>query len=477
MVDSRKRSRKKTAGLAGVAGPPAGGPCGWPSSWASWSWSTSTSSGGRRGPACPRSRPAPPRPRSSGPRPTRRLPGTRGGPPTAAQLLAAAGVDPGQGKTVEDGVRRGDSLGRLLKRNGLDPAQSDEVIRALHDVLDFKSLRPGQRYRLERGPDGRVMQFELIESRRSSRSEATRKPSGEMEGKKIQAQTRTELDEVGGRIDSSLYASIKAAGEDTQLVGFFVDVFAYDLDFYSDTHEGDTFKLVVEKVYKGDEFLHYGHILAAEYKGAAGSFRALRWKPPGARHGRYFDDQGHALERTLLKTPLKFTRDLVEVQPAPDAPDPAPIARPPRASTTPRPRAPRSGRRRPASSRRAGPPAAPATWSSCATAAASRPSTCTCRSSRAASTSGEHVDAKTVIGYVGHTGLATGPHLHFGVKRNGTYVNPQKLVPMRKAGVSRRQMSHFLADVSGLESRLDHIQVPGAPSSSGAAVGLAKPAN
>jgi murein DD-endopeptidase MepM/ murein hydrolase activator NlpD len=477
MVDSRKRSRKKTAGLAGPARPARRGTLRLVlvlgvlvlvNLYVFW-WKKGTSLPEVKARAAQASIERP-KDAAEG-----ALPGTRNGPPTAAQLLAVAGVDTGHGVTVEDQVKRGDSLGRLLKRNGLSPAESDEVIRALHDVLDFKSLRPGQHVRLERGADGRVMRFELVESR-TVRVQATRTPSGAMEGNKVQDPTRTELDEVGGRIDSSLYASIKAAGEDTQLVGFFVDVFAYDMDFYTDTHEGDSFKLVVEKVYKGQDFLHYGHILAAEYRGAAGTFRALRWQPPGAKEGRYFDDQGHALERTLLKTPLVFTRisskfDLHRMHPILHrsrahlgvdyaAPEGTPVRA--AASGTIEARRPAGGAGNMIILKHGG-----------------GLETVYMHLSKFARGQhvGQHVDAKTVIGFVGHTGLATGPHLHFGVRRNGSYVNPQKLVPIRKRGVGRREMSRFLADVSGLESRLDHIAVPGAAPSGGDAVGLAKPAN
>ena len=72
---------------------------------------------------------------------------------------------------------------------------------------------------------------------------------------------------------------------------------------------------------------------------------------------------------------------------------------------------------------------------------------------------GQRIEAKTVIGYVGTTGLSTGPHLHFGVKKNGEYIDPTKLAPMRgKSRRRRKTLTRFKAEVGKLEALLanDH---------------------
>lgn len=82
--------------------------------------------------------------------------------------------------TVLDGkVAKSDTLGKLLKRSGLSAAESDEIIRALSGVLDFRAIRAGQTFRIERASDGRVKRFELDLSR-SHRVSAERAPSGEL---------------------------------------------------------------------------------------------------------------------------------------------------------------------------------------------------------------------------------------------------------------------------------------------------------
>jgi murein DD-endopeptidase MepM/ murein hydrolase activator NlpD len=72
---------------------------------------------------------------------------------------------------------------------------------------------------------------------------------------------------------------------------------------------------------------------------------------------------------------------------------------------------------------------------------------------------GQKLKAKTVIGYVGSTGMSTGPHLHFGVKQNGVFIDPSKLTPIRSGGVNARDLDGFRAEVAKLEEQLTAIKI------------------
>lgn len=91
----------------------------------------------------------------------------------------SASLEPRQRQVVEGKVGKADTLGKVLRASGLTAAEGDEVIRALAAVLDYKAIRPGQPYRIERGSDGRVVRFEL-ELSKSHALRAERKPSGEL---------------------------------------------------------------------------------------------------------------------------------------------------------------------------------------------------------------------------------------------------------------------------------------------------------
>ncbi|MBA3537986.1 MAG: hypothetical protein H0T79_00005, partial [Deltaproteobacteria bacterium] len=141
----------------------------------------------------------------------------------ATLLNASAPVGPPG--AVDGKVGKSDTLGRVLKQSGLQASERDEVIRALTGVLDFRTIRQGQAYHLERGPDGRVKLFELVVSK-LQKVRAVRGVTGELVGTSDDSATRIEVTSFGGRIESSLYAAIKGAGENAALVDFFVDVFA-----------------------------------------------------------------------------------------------------------------------------------------------------------------------------------------------------------------------------------------------------------
>ena len=356
---------------------------------------------------------------------------------------------------VEEKVQKGDSLGRVLRRGGLAPVEADEVIRALAGVMDFKAIRPGQTYRIERGSDGKVRYFELILSK-VQKVTACRDAQGVLVGKDDQTQTRIEVKAIGGRIDSSLYAAIRDAGEDPALVAFFVDVFAYDIDFYNDTHEGDEFRVVVEKEYKDQEFLRFKRILAAQYNGRAGTFSVYHHNSSG-KGDHYYTDKAESVEKSFLKTPLKFARMssgfnrkrlhpvLHRVKAHLGVDYAAPTGTP--------------------------------VWSAAAGTVVHRAKSggagnlVTIRHDNGLETLymhlskfanikvGDHIPAKTVIGYVGATGLASGPHLHFGVKKHGEFVDPAKLEPTRGAPVPASTRGQFLADVQKFGKLLSSVSI------------------
>jgi murein DD-endopeptidase MepM/ murein hydrolase activator NlpD len=379
-------------------------------------------------------------------------------PPAPVEAAPKAGDPaPNPGRWVDGEVMKDDSLGKILRREGLTPPEADELIRSLQPVMDLRKIRAGQTYRLHFDKDGVVLAFEFQVSRVLT-IRAERGADGAMAAKRVEAATETRVIEVGGSVHSSLYNSIKEAGEDTSLVAFFVDVFAYDINFYIDQHKGDTFRMLVEKVYLEDEFLHYGRVLAAEYQGKVGTHRAFWWKAPNAERGRYYNEQGRSVEKTFLKTPLKFARVSSKFNPR---------------------------RMHPVLHREKGhwgtdyaAPTGTPVWAAASGKIVFRgrkggAGNCVILKHdngyrtvymhlskfRRGQSVGKRVQQKTVIGYVGATGLATGPHLHFGVKINGKYVDPQKIKMKPGPPVPKSQMAQFESDTSQLVAQLQEIRV------------------
>jgi murein DD-endopeptidase MepM/ murein hydrolase activator NlpD len=361
---------------------------------------------------------------------------------------------PNQGP-FEGTIEAGDSLSRVLHRAGLDAREIHEVTVALSAVMDPEKVREGQTYSLTPGEDGSLDAFTLslspvIEVRVEPNEQ------DQLEAKKIERETEIHVEEVGGTIEQSLWASLTAGGEHASLVGLFVNVFEYDINFFTDTRAGDAFKLIVEKELVDGTFVGYRHLLAAEYAGKAGAYRAFWWDPKKKGRGRYVDDQGRGIARTLLKTPLQFTRvsskfDRRRMHPVLHrvkghygvdyaAPTGTPVRAAAAGTIVVRERRKGAGN-----------------IVIINHAHGMKTVYMHLDRFRRGQEVGQRVEQKTVIGYVGSTGLSTGPHLHFGVKIGGRYVDPLKVKMKRGPGVSRQHRARFKRHVAELGKRLEAI--------------------
>jgi murein DD-endopeptidase MepM/ murein hydrolase activator NlpD len=350
-----------------------------------------------------------------------------------AQAPAAGSSD---GNALEGQIGPSDTLGTVLGREGFGSAATG-VTAALSKLVDPKLIRAGERYQVERDDEGTPESFEYMPTP-VLRYQVTRKPDGTWQAKKQEKPLEIRTTQAYGTIESSLYDSVHKAGESSALVSLLVDLLAWDVNFYTDTHPGDHWKVVVEKQYLGGQFYKYGKLLAAEYSGKTGTFRGFYWNPTNERgRGRYYDEKGQALAKSMLKTPLRYVRisskfDLKRFHPILHtlrahlgvdyaAPVGTPVW------------APAGGKIVEAEMKRG----------SGNTIAIAHPNGLQTRYyhlSRFAKgiRPGVQVQQKEVIGFVGTTGLSTGPHLHFSVVKNGHFIDPSKLPVLREAGVANR---------------------------------------
>lgn len=363
-------------------------------------------------------------------------------------------------EAVEKKLAANDTLGQVLAREGFGAAAPD-VVAALSKLVDPRSIRGGQRYSVRLGDDGTPEAFEYQPSAVLRYAVERVGDDGPWKARKLEAAVELKTANAGGVVESSLYESVQKSGESTALVGLLVELFAWDVNFYVDTHPGDHWKVIVEKQYLGGQFYKYGRVFAAEYGGKAGTFRAFFWAGKDAgrdKPGKYYDDHGQAISKTMLKTPLRFVRisskfdrkrfhPILHVEKAHLGIDyAAPVGTPVWASA--------SGRVVEMGMKRG-------SGNTIVLAHANGLSTRYYHLSRYARGLhvGQQVRQKDVIGFVGTTGLSTGPHLHFSVTKNGAFVDPSKLAVNRDAPVADR--AAFLAAIRPRIAALNAIQ-PGA---------------
>ncbi|MCA9527819.1 MAG: M23 family metallopeptidase, partial [Myxococcales bacterium] len=329
-----------------------------------------------------------------------------------------------------------------LGQFGVDGAQVNAIVQALSPHFSFRLARPGARYGLTiRTADMRVEKFrfehgplEIFEAYREG---------DELKGRAVPVNVSTRVVSAGGEIQSTLYEAIQASGESTGIAGSMIDVFAWDIDFYKDTRPGDRFKVLVEKVYKDDTFIRYGRLLAAEYQSVKkGTFRVFWFQGAGENSGGYYLEDGQSARKTFLATPLKYVRvssgfnrhrkhPVLGYTKAHMGTDfAAPTGTPVWAMA--------DGKVTFAGMKGANGNLVVIQHKGGLTSLYAH-------LHRIKVKRGQTVDQKQIVGTVGSTGRSTGPHLHFGVKVNGKYVNPQGLKMTRGEGIARKHRAAFEA--------------------------------
>jgi murein DD-endopeptidase MepM/ murein hydrolase activator NlpD len=258
---------------------------------------------------------------------------------------------------------------------------------------------------------------------------------------------------VKGAISSSLFNAVEEIGEEAALAITLADIFAWDIDFILDIRVGDSFQAVVEKRFREGQPAGYGRILAAEFVNQGQRYRAILFKD-GSNSPAYYDLEGKNLRKAFLKAPLPFTRissgftmkrfhpitKSWKAHPAIDyvAPTGTPI------KTVGDGTVVRKGY----------------TNANGNFAEIRHPngySTIYLHMSKFAKgmSKGKRVTQGQVIGFVGSTGLATGPHLCFRMRKDGSPVNPNKIKVPSAPAVSGENMGEFLALATPLLAQLD----------------------
>ncbi len=315
-------------------------------------------------------------------------------------------------------VENNQTVAKALELVGLGGTEIEAIQSAMASAdFDFRKARVGDQLRVvfEAGT------FRALDYRRNMTTEwRVEKADNVYTARKrsIEYEVRESL--VDLTIDFSVWDAAIAAGEKPEVAVALSDVFAWDIDFYRDVQKGDRMRAVIEKVLYRGRVVEYRRVLAAEYTGqSVGVKRSYRYKLPDGTE-TYFAENGTSARKTFLKSPLKFAHITSGF----------------------------GGRHHPILNYFGshngvdfGTPTGTPVWVT-ADGTVTRAGwdngggnmvcvkhilsfeTCYLHLSRIAVRNGERVAQKTVLGESGSTGLSTGPHLHYAMKRGGKFVNP-----------------------------------------------------
>jgi len=231
---------------------------------------------------------------------------TSAAPPDAAAASApiAAPADP-LATSVDVVVRRNDTLDSIFRRLRLSVEDLAAVrnLPGIRQSLDF--LKPGDVIRLA-SLNGGLTTLERRVSETSTLN-VTRSADGGFAAQMVQNAVQTRIVPLHGRITSSLFRTVNELGASDTVALQLAEVFRYDIDFAQELQPGDSFTMVLEKVWRDGEFLRDGDILAAEFVNNGRVVRAVRYVLPDG-HAEYYTPDGKALRKAFLLAPVQFSR-------------------------------------------------------------------------------------------------------------------------------------------------------------------------
>lgn len=207
-------------------------------------------------------------------------------------------------REISGTLAEGSGLLAALQRAGLERDALFELLDAAGKVIDFRRCRPGDRYRLVVSESGKPLRLDYYGP--FDEVLGARRKGGKLVPFREPLQGERGLRVLRGQIGGSLEAAILSAGGTARLAANLADLFAWDLDFNVDPRRGDSFAVAIERVRLPDGSWREGPIAAAEYRGAAGHFRAYRFDVQGV--AGYYDARGRPLRRRYLASPLPFVR-------------------------------------------------------------------------------------------------------------------------------------------------------------------------
>jgi murein DD-endopeptidase MepM/ murein hydrolase activator NlpD len=330
------------------------------------------------------------------------------------------------GPALELVVARGDTLESLFRRNGLSIGDLADLV-ALPDVgRGLKLVKPGDRLEIAHNGD------EVLALRRELddvRVLTIARKDGRFEASTFERQLEMRPIGAHGVVRSSLFEAGVQAGVSDKLVMDLAGIFEWDIDFIQDVREGDEFTVLYEEIWRDGVKLRNGDIIAAEFVNQGKSFRAARYRDPSGRSSYYTPD-GHSLRKAFIRAPLNFTRISSGFDPNRRHPIlntirahqgvdyAAPIGTPIRAAGDGKVvfRGVQGGYGNVIILQHGG-----------------NITTLYGHMSKFANVRvGGRIAQGEVIGYVGQSGLATGPHLHYEYRVNGVHRNP-RTVPLPPA--------------------------------------------
>ena len=347
-------------------------------------------------------------------------------------------------------VKPGQNLSVIFEALGLAHDEVADLLSLGGEVQRLKKLKSGDELHV-RVEDDRLEGLTYALDERHT-LEVRRGDRG-LESVTLTAEIEHRQTTASGSITDSLFADGRRAKLSSRLIMSFADIFGYDIDFAQDLHAGDHFSVVYEQLYKNGKKLRDGDILAAEFVSQGQRYRAVRFTAPDGNTA-YYTPNGQSLRKAFIRTPVDFARisspfNLRRLHP---------ILHTIRAHKGVDYGA---GTGTPIKATGDGKISFKGVKNGYGNVltinhgAGVETLYAHLSRFRAGVNNGSRVRQGQVIGYVGKSGLATAPHLHYEFRINGIHKNPMTVPLPRANPVSPRHMAAFRSQSSPLMAALD----------------------
>lgn len=354
----------------------------------------------------------------------------------------------------ETRIQRGDTVAGLLNRLEVEDPAASSFLLSTKEARTLYQLVPGRSIRAETDADGQLLSLRYIASD-NTLLEVDRTADG-FQAREIPAPVESRIAMKSGEIRSSLFGATDAAGVPDTVAIQMADIFSSDIDFHLDIRKGDRFSVVYETYHSNGEPVKTGRVLAAEFVNAGKTYRAVYFRDRDGHEGYYTPD-GKNLRKAFLRSPLAFSRvtsgfSLARFHP---------ILQKWRAHKGVDYGAP------------TGTPVHAVADGTVAFAGKQNGygnllilqhnggiSTAYGHLSRFAKglRRGSKVHQGDVVAYVGATGMATGPHLHYEFRVAGVQRNPLTVPMPQSFPIAARYKNDFLAAAAPLIARIEMVR-------------------
>lgn len=223
--------------------------------------------------------------------------------PVALPPLPPSGGS-GEAYWRETRIERGDTIASILQRLQIDEAGTAQVLSMTGQAKGLYRLIPGRTLRAQTTAEGRLIALRHLSGTQLLKIDASGDTLQLWEGP---ADTETRVHMRSGEIRSSLFAATDAAGMSDAVAVQLADVFSTDIDFHRDLRKGDRFAAVYEVMYHQGEPVKTGRLLSAEFVNNGKTFHAV-WFENAEGEGGYYTLEGKNIRKAFLRSPLEFSR-------------------------------------------------------------------------------------------------------------------------------------------------------------------------